>query len=344
MKKIFKVILIFTGVFLLVISKDSFRYQILGRKASAAGGLTVDWGVPAGQPLFDVLNFLPGDEEQREITIENGTDSVQSVGVRSLKTSEIGALADVLEMTISQNGVDLYGGSLGVKTLSQFFNDSAGPDGLFLFNLNPAESRKVKFSVKFLESAGNEFQQTSVVFDLVIGASPSIPEIPQECRHLRFDKIIYGTSRRDILHGTNGNDLIFGLEGNDEIEGSNGNDCLVGGDGNDRIYGSNGNDVILGGLGNDYLDASNGSDLVKGGAGNDEIEGSNGEDRIFGEEGNDEINAGNGNDYVEGGGGEDTMRGGNGNDILLGGSEYDIARGDLGNDRCEAEKKYKCEY
>ena len=314
---------------MLVLSKDDLRNQILGRKASAVGGLTVEWGVPADQPLFNVPNFLPGDKEEREITIENGTDLVKSIGVRGLKTSEIGALADVLEITISQNGTDLYGGSLGVKTLAQFFTDSAGPDGLFLFDLNqnpPENSRKVKFSVKFLTSAGNEFQQTSVVFDLVIGAFSSAPEIPQECLRLRFDKIIYGTSGNDRLRGTNGNQLIFGLGGNDRVEGSNGNDCLVGGDGNDRIFGSNGNDVILGNEGNDYLD------------------GSNGNDRIFAGSGNDRIDASNGNDYVEGNDGDDRLYGGNSNDELIGGDGSDYANGGLNRDRCEAEKKYKCEY
>lgn len=347
--------------------------------AQANGGLTIDWGVPVGQPLFNVPNFLPGDKAEKEITIVNETAVVQPIGVRGIKTTEIGALPTVLDFTISTNSTDLYGGTAGVKTLTQFFNDSLSPDGLFLFNLNPSESKKVKFLVKFSESAGNEFQKTSVIFDLVIGASSSVPEIPQECRHLRFDKIIYGTSGKDNLRGTNGNDLIYGLEGNDDINGSNGDDCLIGGPGKDSINGSNGNDIILGGEGDDKIDGSNGNDLIMGGEGDDVINGSNGEDRIFGNEGNDKIYGGNGNDYIEagsgndfvdggnsddkifgqegndqlfggngadyceGGEGNDTLTGGNGNDVLLGGSGNDSAKGDLGVDRCEAEVKKTCE-
>lgn len=340
MKKTLKISLILLGAFLLISSRDKFRSQILGRNASAVGDLTIDWGVPSGQPLFNIINFLPGEKAEKEIIILNNTSVVQPIGVRGIKTAEIGDLPTVLDFTVSTNGTDLYGGTAGNKTLFQFFNDSAGPDGLFLFNLNPAESKKVKFSVKFLESAGNEFQKTSVIFDLVVGVSSLIPE---ECRYLRFDKIFYGTSRRDILRGTNGNDLIFGYEGNDIINGSNGNDCLVGGLGNDRIDGSNGDDVLLGNEGNDYLDGGNGDDLIIAGGGNDLIDGSNGNDRIFGDSGNDRINAGNGDDYVEGGQGNDTLQGENGNDTLLGGADNDRANGGLGNDLCEAEIKTKCE-
>lgn len=323
MKKALKILLVLVGAFLLINSRDKFRQLILGRTAQAGGDLTVEWGVPSGQPIFNVLNFLPGDKAEKEITIVNNTAIVQPIAVRGIKTAEIGNLPTVLDFTISTNGTDLYGGTAGGKTLAQFFNDSASPDGLFLFNLNPAGSKKVKFSVKFSESADNEFQETSVIFDLIIGISSPVPE---QCRYLRFDKIIYGTSHRDFLHGTNSNDLIFGGGGNDWIGGSNGRDCLVGGPGNDVINGSNGNDVILGEAGNDVID------------------GSNGDDRIFGGEGNDWIGGGNGNDYVEGNEGNDNLRGGNGNDILLGGLGDDIAWGELGNDRCEAEKRYSCEY
>lgn len=318
--------------------------NILNRNstAQAVGDLNINWGVLDGQPIFSVGNFMPGDTEERTVTIFNGALSSKPIAVVGVETEEIKDLADVLEITVSQNGNDLYGGDLGTKTLAQFFQESTIPNAIFLFNINPGESKQLKFKVKFQEGADNSYQGAKVIFNIIIGLYYQVPE---ECKDIRFSRPpIFGTRRNDVLRGGNGNDLIFGFEGNDRIEGSNGDDCLVGGEGNDRIFASNGNDVILGNEGNDYLDGSNGDDLIKGGAGNDTIEGSNGNDRIFGGEGFDIINGGNGNDYVEGNEGNDFLRGGIGNDILLGGLGNDFIWGELGRDRCEAEIKLSCEF
>jgi len=318
------------------------KIKLVNSTAQAVGDLSIDWGVPAGQPIFQVNNFLPGETAERTVSIFNGASSSKPVAVVGAKTDELKDLANVLEITISQNGTDLYGGSLGAKTLAQFFQESAIPNAIFLFNLNPGDSKQLKFKIKFQEGAGNYYQGARVVFDIILGLYYQVPE---ECRGIKFSRPpIFGTEKADILRGGNGNDLIFGFGGNDKIDGSNGDDCLVGGSGNDKIDGSNGNDVILGNEGNDILDGSNGNDLIKGGAGDDKIFGSNGDDRIFGEEGKDILDGGNDRDYIEGGSGDDILTGGNGNDILIGGEGNDRVDGGLGRDQCEGEKKNACEF
>jgi len=326
MKKItFFKILIPVLVIVLGLTQTNILAQIKNghSTAQAVGDLTINWGVPDGTPIFMVENFLPGETEERMVTIFNGALSTKPIAVVGAETEELKDLADVLEITIFQNGTDLYGGDLGTKTLAQFFQESTIPNAIFLFNIDPGTSKQVKFKVKFKEDAGNTYQGAKVVFDIIIGLYYQVPE---ECKDINFTRPpIFGTAGNNILRGTNGNDLIFGFGGSDIISGSNGNDCLVGGAGNDGIFGSNGDDVILGGEGNDYLD------------------GSNGNDRIFGGEGNDVVDASNGNDYVEGNEGNDSLAGGNGNDILLGGPGNDVARGDLGSDHCEAELRLTCE-
>ncbi len=81
--------------------------------------------------------------------------------------------------------------------------------------------------------------------------------IPQQCRGMIFDNIIYGSG--DINGGPR-NDLIFGSSGNDNIRGGNGDDCIIAGDGDDYIIGQNGDD---------YLDGGPGYDAIVGGPGND---------------------------------------------------------------------------
>lgn len=334
-KQILKIIFFSLIICLTVYLSGGLKSFLKPKTAFSVADLIIDWGVPSGQPIFVIENFLPGDQETRTVTIENGASLIRLVGVRGIETQDLDNLSDVLDLTISQNGTILYN-----QTLTKFFTDSLLPDGIFLFNLNHGENKAVKFSVKFEETATNIYQNKKIVFDIKIGLS--IP-VPTECQKIKLTNIIYGTEKNDIIHGTNANDLIFGLEGNDVINGSNGNDCLIGGDGNDKIDGSNGNDVIFGNEGDDRINGSNGDDFIDAGSGNDIVDGSNGNDKIFGRKGNDKLDGGNNNDYLEGNEGNDILLGGNNNDILLGGSGNDSANGGLGKDKCEAETKTKCE-
>lgn len=328
--------------------------------AYAAGDLTIDWGVPTGDPIFTVTGMMPGDVESRAVDVTNNATVVRPVAVRGIPTNDADGMSQVIDFVISENSTDLYGGTTGAKTLAQFFIDSTDPDGLALSNLNPSQTTTYTFKATFDINAGNEYQGAIVVFDLQIGISSNIP---QECidAGIVIENIIFGTVNNDNITGTNKNDLIFGLEGNDKINGSNGDDCIVGGEGNDKLNGSNGKDVVLGQEGDDVVDGSNGVDLSYGGPGNDKMNGTNGVDNMFAGEGddiinasngndyviagpgNDKIDAGNGADYVEGNEGDDDMKGRNGNDTLLGGADTDKADGGLGTDTCDAETETSCE-
>lgn len=169
MKKIIKILLITAGALLLFIYRNDFRQQVLGQTSQAIGDLTIDWGVPAGKPIFVVTNFMPGDEEKRTVKIMNTSTKSRIVGIQGIKTSLLGLLANQLEFTISQNGSDLYGGSRGTRTLTHFFLESLIFNSVKLFTLNPGETKIVTFKVKFKNNAGNLYQKTKVVFDLKVG-------------------------------------------------------------------------------------------------------------------------------------------------------------------------------
>ncbi|OGY23968.1 MAG: hypothetical protein A2Y57_00650 [Candidatus Woykebacteria bacterium RBG_13_40_7b] len=285
----------------------------------AVGDLGVDWGVPDGQPIFVVTNMAPADKETRSVVVKNNGDSIRPVGVRGAKTDEIGDLSSVLDFIISKNGTSLYGGSspTGPKTLSQFITDSADLNGVFLLNLNPGAQTTLKFEVTFNQSSGNEFQNKSVTFDLIIGISV---EVPSECQGIEFSGgPIFGTSKGDRLVGTAGNDLIFGFEGGDSINGGGGDDCIVGVDGGDSLKGGNGNDVILGQGGSDSLKGGDGNDKLYGGEGSDDLKGEDGNDQLLGSSGSDSLKGGLGDDFLDGGGGSDALKGENGIDTCLNG-------------------------
>ncbi|OGG32346.1 hypothetical protein A3I80_02145 [Candidatus Gottesmanbacteria bacterium RIFCSPLOWO2_02_FULL_40_10] len=295
----------------------------------AVGDLSVDWGVEEGKPVFEINNFAPGDADSRYVRIKNNASNIRPVGFRGILRKDSGSLSERLLLTVSSEGVDYYGGS-GDKTLVQFFTDGTGPDGIPLFNLASGEEKTVVFKVVFDPDAGNDYQNTSVVFDLNIGIAITVPE---ECLSVNFKSDpIFGTQNNDRIRGTNGNDLIFAFEGDDRVDSGNGNDCVVGGPGNDKLYNSNGNDLIYGNEGNDILSGSNGSDIIYAGPGNDRITASNGNDKVYGQEGNDFIHGGNGEDELTGGSGSDEILGSNGNDLITGDGHNDILEGGNGRD------------
>ena len=314
--------------------------------AFAVGDLLIDWNVPAGDPIFVVNDFAPGEMESRNVEVTNSGTIPREVGVRGVQTGGLGALEGVLEITISEGVTDLYGGtsSTGTRTLSQFFTDSTNPNGITLLTVDPSETVVLTFKVKFAESAGNEFQNANVVFDITLGITGEVAGIPAECAQIDFaGDPIFGTDSGDLLRGTAGNDLIFGLEGGDAIYGNGGDDCIVGGPGPDYINGRSGNDVLLGNEGPDALLGEGGNDAMFGGTENDSLEGGSGNDTGRGGEGSDSFRGGDGTDVGFGAAGNDGLRGGGGNDQLFGVAGQDAAQGDSGVDTCEAEAKTACE-
>jgi len=339
MKKKYLRVLFLTAILSFLVSQTNILVNLSKKysTAYAVGDLTIDWGVPSGEPIFVIDNFLPGDKAEKKVQVLNGAATIRPVGIKGIKTSETGNLAEALIITIFENDNIIF----GPKNLTAFFEESNTPTGIFLTNIAPSTSTKYNFEVTFNPDAGNNLQGTSVVFDIIIGISVPVPE---ECQGIKFSgSPIFGTQGNDNLKGGNGNDLIFSFEGNDKINGSNGDDCIVGGPGNDRLYGSNGNDIIFGNEGNDKINGGNGNDKIYDAEGDSLVDGGNGNDIISGSPGNDTIKGGNGSDKIYGKEGDDRLYGGNGNDFLAGDEGEDFANGGLGKDQCETETKIRCE-
>ncbi|HLD03754.1 MAG TPA: calcium-binding protein [Candidatus Dojkabacteria bacterium] len=362
--KIFKAIITIFLAAAVTISFVVIRQQQGLSQVKAIGDLTVDFGVPPGDPIFEVENLKPGDPaETRNIIVTNNASVIRPVGIRAEKTPEssIIDLTPALDLVISSSGTDLYGGGspTGLKTMVDFFNETTPANGIELFNLNHGQTRTITITVTFMASAGNEFQSASVEFDIIIGIAF---ELPDECDDKDFaGPPIFGTQNNDTLVGTKNNDIIVGFEGNDVINAGSGNDCIIAGDGDDIVHGQNGDDVVFTGAGNDIVNGNNGNDtlfgeggndLIFGNNGNDFLDGGDGDDIIFGNNGDETVDGGEGNDILFGGNGNDTLNGeagndrifGNsGNDILDGGEGMDYNDGGNGRDTCDAETEVRCE-
>src|SRR3989344_1130488 len=234
-KRLIRIGIVLTILIALVAYNGEFSSLFKSTTAQAIGDLSVDWGVPEGNPIFVVDNMAPGDDESRAVNVHNDATTSRQVSIRGIKTSETGTLASAFSFVILEGATEIYGGgsSTGPKTLQQFFTESGAVDGIPLTNLAGSTSTSYTFLATFESQSGNEFQSKELVFDLKIGI---VIDIPTECSLITFScNPIFGTQNKDILIGTPGNDLILAFENDDIVKSGGGDDCIIGGAGNDAL-------------------------------------------------------------------------------------------------------------
>lgn len=100
-----------------------------------------------------------------------------------------------------------------------------------------------------------------------------------------------GTTKADLLEGSNQAEEIYGRGGNDQILGAGGDDDLFGNGGDDDVRGGPGEDKLRGEEGHDKLLGQGGDDLLK--ATNARLKGANEQDVVKGGPGQDSFVLGN---------------------------------------------------
>ena len=133
---------------------------------NAAGDLIIDWGIP---DPFNISNMLPGDETFKDITITNDGTIPRAVAIKGELVEEEKNFSDILDIEITRGINFVYGGSGDPKKLRDFLNESSGPNGIVVAILDLDETGIFKVKVKFPASAGNEYQNALVIFNLLIG-------------------------------------------------------------------------------------------------------------------------------------------------------------------------------
>lgn len=294
-------------------------------------------GGPPTNPMFYVTNMLPGDEEEKVFNVKNDSTEDEQVTMDTIMTQELKSFSHILEVEVTDLSIPAV---IFTGTLKQMLDLPPLSLGAFL----AGKDKDFRVKVKFPDSAGNEYQNALVIFDVIWRTDAPPLELPEECKILegQIVNIIEGTDGDDHIKGTNKSDLIYAKGGRDKVRAGRGNDCIIGGDGDDiKLDGSYGNDIIVGGPGNDMLDGSDGNDILYGGDGDDEIRAGDNDDIVFGGSGDDEIDGGGnndaifadeGNDVIEGGSGNDSIYGEEGNDTIDGESGQDYIYGGIGND------------
>ena len=139
----------------IVVSVAMFLLSVSG--ASAQSLLDVEF-IP--NPLFEKLNFLPGDRVTGTVTVTNKSSTTQDVLVETINASDDGNLGDKLRLVITEGGTERYNNMLG-----EFLTASE----VYLSELSGNSSTTYLFSVTFEDDAGNDLQEKGLGFDLCVG-------------------------------------------------------------------------------------------------------------------------------------------------------------------------------
>lgn len=171
MKKIITIIILGIFVSTIVWFRGGLKTFFLPSTVRAFGDLFVDFHVPAGTPLFSIVNMKPGDQITKTVDVlQNGNDK-KTITIKGMRTGGVGGLPRIenaLAVTISDGAIVLYGqGSpTGAKTLANFFAESMSGNTATLGQLQKKTPKTYTFHVSFPQTSGNEFQNKSVVFDV----------------------------------------------------------------------------------------------------------------------------------------------------------------------------------
>jgi hypothetical protein len=116
-------------------------------------------------PVFNITNMAPGDVvPTKTITVKNNGTVARMVAVRAdeiVRTPDGPPdLDDVLTLEIGGDA------AVSFTNLKEFLDDS---DGVLLGIINPGQIKNYDFDVTFPSSANNDFQDRSVVFNLIFG-------------------------------------------------------------------------------------------------------------------------------------------------------------------------------
>jgi len=129
---------------------------------------TANMTVTYDDPMFDSsVVWYPGLSVNREIEVTNTSNTNRRFLFQGENLTDVGNLFENLEIAVSQNGIDLYGGTsaTGKKTVAQMVADNE----IYLSDVGAQSVNKYIFNVKMPGSLGNDFQNTKTVFDIKVG-------------------------------------------------------------------------------------------------------------------------------------------------------------------------------
>jgi hypothetical protein len=140
-------------------------------KAFAVTITSGNFKLTSNSPLFSVTNAVPGGEYNSDFTVENIGTKTENLQMKMDIKTDPEALADVLYLKIKNKDTNicLLGCTSTLKT-----KDANGTE-LAFNNIGAGEIKNYTFILLFDINAGNEFQNSQIIFDLTLGYQGSAP-------------------------------------------------------------------------------------------------------------------------------------------------------------------------
>lgn len=126
-----------------------------------AANLTV---VFENNPLFGEVNFLPGDTEEGNVEVNNGSGTEQDVYAESVNGFDPDGLGSRMRLQVFENANP-------VAVYDDDFDNFLSAGHVLLSALGAGATTTYTFEVSFIDSADNNYQGKSLGFDLCIGFS-----------------------------------------------------------------------------------------------------------------------------------------------------------------------------
>jgi len=139
-------------------------------KATEVGQLIIKWSIngsdwfPLSGKIFDKANFLPGDGVVRLIRATNNTAGTLKIGTKAVISSTCSGIcfADKLKLKITDQSLN----TLYENSLTNFF----GQEEVALSDVVSGGVAIYNFTITFLPESNNDYQNTNVSFNLIVGA------------------------------------------------------------------------------------------------------------------------------------------------------------------------------
>ncbi|MEK7116709.1 MAG: fibronectin type III domain-containing protein [Patescibacteria group bacterium] len=113
-------------------------------------------------PLFEALNFVPGDSKEANITVGNSDTVIRNAYVEAVNISNNGNLASQMNLRILDGSTEIYN-----NNFEAFLN--AGP--VPLSSIGTDGSKTYNLKITFLENANDNYQGKTLKFDVCVGFS-----------------------------------------------------------------------------------------------------------------------------------------------------------------------------
>lgn len=115
-------------------------------------------------PAWYELNIIPGDSFERTVYVENRGNQLYELRIKAEKVENINNLSDALNINVN-GGAVVYN-----DTLTNLYNE-----GEFAIDVLPAgQGKTYTMIITFDQNAGNEYMNSKVVFDYLIGISGDV--------------------------------------------------------------------------------------------------------------------------------------------------------------------------